>query len=63
LLFEERAFTPEEAQGAAEAFQTSASSLVMPVVRIADKSIGDGKPGPMTRHLQTLYLKAAGVQA
>jgi D-alanine transaminase len=32
-------------------------------VRIADKSIGDGKPGPMTRHLQTLYLKAAGVLA
>jgi D-alanine transaminase len=61
LRLEERAFSPSEAQNAAEAFQTSASSLVMPVVRIADKSIGDGKPGPMTRQLQRLYLDAAGV--
>ena len=61
LQIEERAFTPQEAQGSAEAFQTSASSLVMPVVRIGDRVIGDGKPGPMTRKLQALYLEAAGV--
>ncbi len=61
LSIEERAFTPEEAQGAAEAFQTSATSLVMPVIRIADRVIGDGTPGPMTRKLQALYLEAAGV--
>ncbi|MBP1883918.1 D-amino-acid transaminase [Sinorhizobium mexicanum] len=61
LHIEERAFAPEEAQEAAEAFQTSASSLVMPVVRIGGRVIGDGKPGPMTRRLQTLYLEAAGV--
>ena len=61
LHIEERAFSPVEAQGAAEAFQTSASSLVMPVVRIAGRVIGDGKPGPMTRRLQALYLEAAGV--
>lgn len=61
LHIEERAFSPEEAQGAAEAFQTSASSLVMPVVCIADQVIGNGKPGPMTRKLQALYLEAAGV--
>jgi D-alanine transaminase len=61
LAIEERAFTPHEAQGAAEAFQTSASSLVMPVVRIGDRVLGNGKPGPMTRKLQTLYLEAAGV--
>jgi D-alanine transaminase len=61
LRIEERAFTPEEAQDAAEAFQTSASSLVMPVVRIGDRVIGDGKPGPRTRVLQALYLEAAGV--
>lgn len=61
VRIEERAFTPEEAQGAAEAFQTSATSLVMPVVRIADRVIGDGKPGPITRRLQALYLEAAGV--
>lgn len=61
LHIEERAFTPEEAQGSAEAFQTSASSLVMPVVRIGSRVIGDGTPGPMTRRLQSLYLEAAGV--
>lgn len=63
LQIEHRAFTPEEAQGAAEAFQTSASSLVMPVVRIGNRVIGDGKPGPSTRRLQSLYLEAAGVPA
>lgn len=61
LTIEERAFTPQEAQGAAEAFQTSASSLVMPIVRIGGQTVGDGKPGPMTRKLQALYLEAAGV--
>lgn len=61
LRIEERAFTPEEAQGAAEAFQTSASSFVLPVVRIGARVIGEGKPGPMTRKLQTLYLEAAGI--
>lgn len=61
LQIEERAFTPEEAQDAAEAFQTSASSLVMPVVKIGGRTVGDGKPGPMTRRLQALYLEAAGV--
>lgn len=63
LRIEQRAFTPEEAQDAAEAFQTSASSLVMPVVKIGGRMIGDGRPGPMTRRLQSLYLEAAGVPA
>ncbi len=61
LQIEERVFTPEDAQGAAEAFQTSASSLVTPVVRIGSRVIGDGTPGPMTRKLQALYLEAAGI--
>ncbi|MFT4149122.1 MAG: D-amino-acid transaminase [Paracoccaceae bacterium] len=63
LAVEERAFTPEEAQGAVEAFATSASSLVTPVVRIGSAVIGDGRPGPMTRQLQAYYLEAAGVPA
>ena len=61
LRIEERAFTPREAQEAAEAFQTSATSLVAPVVRIGERVVGDGRPGPMTRRLQALYLEAAGV--
>lgn len=63
LRFEERAFTIAEAQEAEEAFLTSASSLVQPVVRIGERKIGDGRPGPMTRHLQELYLQAAGFRA
>ncbi|MBB2164599.1 D-amino-acid transaminase [Gluconacetobacter sp. 1b LMG 1731] len=59
LVLEERGFTPDEAIAAAEAFQTGASSLVMPVVRIGAASIGDGAPGPMTRRLQHYYLEAA----
>lgn len=63
IVIEERAFTPEEAQAALEAFQTSASNPVSPVVRIGDRVIGDGRPGPLTRHLLALYLEAAGLAA
>ncbi|GAJ28116.1 D-amino-acid transaminase [Acidomonas methanolica] len=58
LVFVERAFTPQEAADAAEAFLTSAGSLITPVVRIADTIIGDGNPGRLTRHLQRYYLDA-----
>lgn len=46
LTLEERPFTVEEAKQAAEAFITSASSLVIPVVKIDGATVGDGKPGP-----------------
>lgn len=59
LTLEERPFSVSEAQAAAEAFLTSASSFVIPIVRIGDKPVADGKPGPMTRRLQELYLDAA----
>jgi len=59
LRFDERAFSPDEAQTAAEAFATSASSFVTPVVKIGDAEIGDGRPGPMTRRLQSYYIEAA----
>ncbi|PTW62723.1 D-alanine transaminase [Breoghania corrubedonensis] len=59
LALEERAFSVAEAKDAAEAFLTSASSFVTPVVRIADQVIGDGRPGLMTRKLQAIYLEAA----
>ena len=60
---EERAFSPAEAQAATEAFATSASSLVMPVVQIGEAVIGKGIPGPLTRELQSHYLAAAGIVA
>lgn len=59
VSIEEKPFTPEEAKVAAEAFLTSSSAFVMPVIRIGDATIGDGRPGPLTRRLQTLYLDAA----
>jgi D-alanine transaminase len=59
LRVEERPFTVDEAQNAAEAFITAASSFVTPVVEIDGAKLGDGKPGPLTRRLRELYLDAA----
>ena len=63
LRVEERLFTLEEAHEAAEAFITSASSFVMPVVSIDGRPVGTGKPGPRTRKLRALYLDLAGAPA
>jgi D-alanine transaminase len=60
LVMEERPFTRDEALQAAEAFYTSASSLVMPVVAIDGQRIGDGRPGALTRRLRGLYLEMVG---
>ena len=46
LAFEERAFTVEEAYAAREAFVTSASQIVMPVVSIDGRPIGNGVARP-----------------
>ena len=59
LAVEERPFTVEEAQGAAEAFSTSASALVMPVISIDNKTISQGVPGPITRKLRERYIEIA----
>ncbi len=53
---EERAFTIEEAKSADEAFITSASSFVMPVVEIDGQSLGTGAPGPVATRLREIYL-------
>jgi len=52
---EERPFSVAEALAAHEAFITSASGGVIPVVSIDGKTIGDGKPGPVTRQIHMLY--------
>jgi D-alanine transaminase len=57
----ERAFTPDEVRGAAEAISTSAGAMVAPVVMIDGQTVGDGKPGPVTRRIQRLYYEAMGV--
>ncbi|WP_134496232.1 D-amino-acid transaminase [Microvirga pakistanensis] len=56
---EERLFTVEEAYGAAEAFMTSASTFVLPIVSIDGRAIGDGRPGPITRKLREIYIRMA----
>jgi D-alanine transaminase len=56
LKIEERLFTIEEAQGADEAFTTSASAFVMPVVEIDGVALGDGAPGPIAKRLREIYL-------
>lgn len=59
IAIEERAFTPEEAYAADEAFLTSASQFVMPIVEIDGKRIGGGQPGPVVRKLRELFLTEA----
>jgi D-alanine transaminase len=56
----ERAFTPEEAMGAKEAFTTSAGAMIAPVIALDGQPVGNGKPGPVTRMIQRLYYQAMG---
>ena len=55
LTVQERAFTVEEAYSAREAFITSASQIVLPVVRVDGRTIGNGKPGPVATALRRAY--------
>jgi D-alanine transaminase len=59
LKVEERAFTLDEAYAAREAFVTSASQIVMPVVAIDGRRIGDGKPGPVAKALRREFHRFA----
>ena len=59
LKIEERSFTPEEACQAAEAFSTSASAIVMPVIQINDNIMSNGAPGPIATKLRAAYLEMA----
>ena len=60
---EEKPFSPEEAKLADEAFITSATNLVMPVVGIDEATLGEGAPGPITTRLRQLYVDAARQEA
>lgn len=57
LKVEERAFTPEEAKAASEAFVTSATSFVTPVVKMDGVTIGNGEVGPISRRLLDIYIR------
>ena len=57
MQVEERNFTIEEAQQADEAFVTSASAFVTPVVEIDGAKIGSGTPGKLAPRLREIYLE------
>jgi len=57
MVVEERPFTIEEAKEADEAFFTSASAFVMPVVEIDGATIGTGTPGDVAGRLREIYLE------
>ena len=58
-LFVERPFTVAGAKSASEAFLTSTSADLLPVVRIDDDPVGRGVPGPLSRKLRECYLAHA----
>jgi D-alanine transaminase len=59
LVLEERSFAVEEAYNAREAFLTSASQIVMPVVRVDDRPIGNGAPGSIATALRAQFHRYA----
>jgi len=59
LAFEERSFTVEEAYAAREAFVTSASQIVQPVVSIDGRPVGNGAPGLVASALRRDYHRHA----
>src|SRR6516162_8187994 len=63
LGVEERAFSVSEALAAKEAFITSATVFVQPVISIDGKPIANGKPGPMANRLREIYVDFARATA
>lgn len=63
LTLVERPFSVAEAKSAREAFVTSATALVTPVIRIDDSPIGNGEPGLTASRLRDMFHSAAAVAA
>jgi len=59
IKVEERLFTLEEALNADEAFMSSATVFVLPIIEIDGRVIGDGKAGAITQKLRAFYVEAA----
>ena len=57
MQVEERNFSVEEAKDADEAFVTSASAFVMPVVEIDGARLGEGTPGTVATRLREIYIE------
>jgi D-alanine transaminase len=56
IAVEERPFTPEELFNAREAFASAAGSLVLPVVEVDGRPIGNGGPGTLTSEIRKRYI-------
>lgn len=56
LAIEERPFTPEELFAAQEAMVSAAGTLVLPVVEVDGRQIGDGLPGPSTQAIRAAHI-------
>ncbi|MCW8996301.1 MAG: D-amino-acid transaminase [Psychromonas sp.] len=63
IKVEERPFTAEEAYQASEAFVSSATTFVWPVIEIDGKTIGNGKPGTIANKLREIYIELATQEA
>ena len=59
LQVDERPFTPAEAVAAKEAFITGAGALVLPVIAVDGRPIGNGAAGPLAMRLRRLYIERA----
>lgn len=59
LTIDFRPFSVEEALAAKEAFNSAAGSLILPIVSIDGRPVGDGTPGPVTTRLRELYIEHA----
>ena len=56
LTIEERPFTPDELYAAREAFISGAGTLMLPVVEVDRRPIGNGGPGTLTAELRSRYI-------
>jgi D-alanine transaminase len=59
LSVEERTYTVDELYEADECFITAATTLVMPVVKVDDRVMSNGAPGPIASRLRQLYIEMA----
>lgn len=59
MTFEERSFSVKEAMNAREAFVTSASAVVMPVVAIDSATVANGHPGSVSCSLRDAFFDVA----
>jgi len=59
ITVEQRPFTVEEAYAADEAFLSSATTIIYPIIEIDGRKIADGKPGPIAKKLRAIYLEEA----